>query len=53
MELSSATVGAEWDEFDDDLPCLAREECVRSFLGDDAADSLNRWPWDAGEGEDE
>jgi hypothetical protein len=53
MELSSAVDWSEWGEFEDDLPCIAREECVRSFLGDAAADTLSRWPWDTGEGEDE
>ena len=37
MELSGPAV---LDDFDDDLPCLAREECVWSLLGDDAADAL-------------
>jgi hypothetical protein len=29
------------DDFDDDMPCLARAECVRAVLGDAAADSLS------------
>jgi hypothetical protein len=50
MELSGPAV---LDDFDDDLPCLAREECVRSLLGGDAADALNRWPMEAGDGDDD
>jgi hypothetical protein len=29
------------DDFDDDMPCLARAECIRGVLGDAAADSLD------------
>ena len=49
MELSAAG----WDDFDDDLPCLARSECVRSVLGDRAADSLDEPPPETGDGDDD
>ncbi len=41
-----------WDDFDDDMPCLARPESVRSILGDEAADSLSK-PLDFGDGDDD
>ncbi len=47
-----ADIAAIWDELDDDMPCLARPECVRSVLGDEAADSLNE-PLEFGDGEDD
>jgi hypothetical protein len=53
MELSGAAVLDDFDDFDDDLPCLAREECVRSLLGNDAADALNRWLMEFGDGDDD
>jgi hypothetical protein len=47
MELSSAPW---WDEFDDEFPCLAREECVGRLLRDPAAPIL---PADLSEGDDD
>ena len=50
MEMSGAAI---WEDLDDDLPCLAREECVRSLLGEEAAAAMNRWPLDLADGDDE
>ena len=49
MEISTAF----WEDLDDELPCLAREECIRGLLGDDVAQSLDQWPFEAGEGDDD
>ncbi len=29
-----------WDDFDDDLPCLARDNCIEVVLRDSPADCL-------------
>ena len=30
-----------WDDFDDDLPCLARDSCIEAVLRDSPADCLD------------
>jgi hypothetical protein len=49
MELSTVDL----DNFDDDLPCLARESCVQDLLRDAPADCLYCRLEDLSDGDDD
>ncbi len=42
-----------WDDFDDDLPSLARDSCIEAILRDSTADCLYCQPGELDLGDDD